>query len=160
MWVQETSRLNTGGSRRGTALVIIILLIAVLSAFTMAAVNYLIINVTAGRDSGAEARAMYLAELGRADAFAYVAQHLTGPWPYTRSLSAVSDGWNAPAGEYSYTITDLTVPDKNPRWLAQVFAYWPTQARPVAQRRLQVQIEKQGDDLTVIAWALGEYGGT
>jgi len=143
--------------RRASALVVVLILISVLSVFTLTAVGYLLTVVTAARDSGAEGHAVYLAELARADAAAYIASHPVGPWPCSRSLTAALDDRDATAGEYTYTITDRTLPKTKPRRLVQVYAYWPTQANPLAQTRLQIWMERDGSVWSVTAWATGEY---
>jgi hypothetical protein len=164
MWRRETARRTPTdllcASRRGAALVVVMLLVAVLSAFTMTAVSYLLASTASGRDSLAEARAMYLAELGRADASAYIDQHPAGPWPHTRPVTAVPDDQGASAGQYSYVITDLTLPMQNQRRLLLVHGFWPSQASPMAQRRLQVWMERQQGAWTTTAYTIGECGGS
>jgi len=140
-----------GDARRATALVVVTLLISVLSVFALSAVSYSLSVLDSDRDATARVRALYLAELGRADAFAYVVKHPAATWPYSRGLTTVEDDQGTPRGEYSYTITDLTLPEQDPRRLVRVSAYWPSQANKQAEARLRVWMEEDGD-WRIVAW--------
>ncbi len=147
---------QTPPQRHGAALVVVTLLISVLSVFALAAVSYLVNSLHGNQDRTAETRAAYVAELGRADAYAYVVNHPEGTWPHTRALTAVVDDRGDPCGEYSYTVTDLTLPEQNQRRAIRVDAYWPDQADPVAERRLNFWMEKNGETWGINAWTLGD----
>lgn len=140
-------------------MLVVALLVGVLSAFSVTAVNYLIGSLDSDRDSAAETRSLYLVELGRADAFAYVVGHPEASWPHSRTLTAVLDDQDVASGEYSYTITDLTLPEQNERRRVQVDAYWPDQARAVAENRLYFWMEESGGTWAITAWTLGTYAG-
>jgi len=142
--------------RRAIALAVVTMLVSVLSVFSLAAVSFLLSSLGGNSAAIAEARALYLAELGRADAFGYVASHPAGPWPRVRSLSAVTDDRGAAAGEYSYTITDLTLPEQNQRRLVHVHAYWPTQAAAAGACELRVWLEQKDGTWRTVAWATGD----
>ena len=127
--------------RHGAALVIVTLLISVLSVFALAAVSYLVNSLHGNQDRTADTRAAYVAELGRADAYAYVVAHPEGAWPYSRGLTTVQDDQGAPCGEYSYTITDLTLPGQNQKRRVCVHAYWPDQANAMAEHEMTFYME-------------------
>ena len=141
---------------RGAALVVVTLLISVLSVFALTAVSYLVNSLNGNQDATAQTRAAYVAELGRADAYAYVVNHPEGTWPHTRALTTVQDDRGNACGEYSYTITDLTLPEQNQRRAIQVDAYWPDHADPAAERRLNLWMEKDGGTWRINAWTLGD----
>ncbi len=143
-------RLIAGG-RRGAALPLVTLLLAVLTTFCLSAVSCLLGALTTGSDSEADARATYVAEVGRAAALAHLTQNPAGPWS-NRSLTSVTDDTGAPAGEYSYTITDLTLPGQDQRCAVQVVAYWPTQANALAERRLSFWAENDAGTWNTAVW--------
>ena len=58
------------------------------------------------------------------------------------------------AGQYSYTITDLTLPEEDPRCLVIVDAYWPAQAEAIAARQLRFWMEGDGESWNLKSWAL------
>jgi len=137
------------------ALPVVALLVAVLTVFSLTAASYLVASNNIDRRHTADTRAVYVAELGRADAFAYVLTHpgITG-WPYTRPPTTLYDAWGHAVGEYTYTITNLTLPEQNPRAHTEVLAYWPTQAEAVVGYRLDFWMEEDGGTWAVTAWAL------
>jgi hypothetical protein len=141
------------GRRRGIALPVVAMLVSVLTVLSLAAVSFLLSSLNVGTDSGAEARATYVAELGRADAFAYVVRNSAGPWT-GRALTPVVDDLGAGAGEYTYTITDLTMPEENQRCAVLVYGYWPNQSSAVASQELRFWMEKNGETWTMKGWAL------
>ena len=93
------TKAGAGGARRGAALPLVILLLAVLAMFTMTAVSLFLGSLTIDSESVAGARADCLAELGRADAFAHVVRNPGGPW-VGRSLTTVTDDAGVDAGQY------------------------------------------------------------
>ena len=140
---------------RGSALAVVTLLVSVLSVFSLAAVSYLLSSLKSDTESAAADRTLYVAELGRADAFAYVVRHPDGPWPHTRTLTTLLDDRNGQAGEYSYTITDLTLPEQNQRRLVHVHAYWPTQLDQARACELRLWLEQTDGAWRSVAWATG-----
>ena len=154
MWRTGTSRTRAiADGRRGTALPVVTMLVAVLAVLCLSSVSYLIGALATGRDSEAGIRAAYVAELGRADAFAYVVRNSDGPWA-GRPLTTVLDDVGVAAGQYYYTITDLTMPEENQRCLVQVYALWPSQADASAERRLKLWMEKDAGSWGITGWAL------
>ena len=154
MWHIETDRTPLGGHKRagrGTALPLVTMLVSVLAVLCLSGVGLLLGNLNADSDEGAEVRAAYVAELGRADAFASVVGNPSGPWT-GRSLTTVLDDRGAIAGEYEYTITDLTLPDENQRCVVLVRAYWPTEANARAASRVQFWMEKDGETWGRTGW--------
>lgn len=156
MWPHGTRAATGRAARRGAALVVVTLLVGVLSTFAMAAVQYSI-TLAAERDSASTACARWLAELGAAAARAHVQRHPLGPWPHTRTLTAVADDRGAPVGEYTYSIADRTLPEQNQRRFIQVTAWCPTQSRPQAAWRLRVWMEQESDRWRTTAQGSGEY---
>jgi hypothetical protein len=140
--------------RRGIALLLVTVLIAVLAVFSLMAVSYGVASMTSDLDAAGETRAAYLAELGRADAFAYVQNHPAASWPVTRELTTVNDATGAPSGQYSYTISDLTLPEGNQRRRGDVEAYWPDSTRPVAQASLSFWMEQEDAVWYLRGWTL------
>jgi len=152
MWRTGTSRMTvTADGRRGVALPVVTMLVAVLAVLCLSGVSYLIGALDAGRNSEAEAHAAYVAQLGRADAFAYVVRNSDGPWT-GRSLTTVLDDAGAAAGQYYYTIADLTMPDENQLCAVEVCAYWPSQADASAERRLRFWMEKDAGTWDTVVW--------
>lgn len=151
MWRAGTDE----SGRRAAALLLVTLLVSVLSAFSLAAVSYLLSRLDADSYTIADARAFYVAEVGVADARAYVAAHAPGPWPHIRALTTVCDDRGAAAGQYSYTITDLTLPEQNERRRVEVHGYWPAQENTKAECQVQVWLEKRDDAWCALTWATG-----
>ena len=147
------------GRRRGVALPVVAMLVSVLTVLSVAAVSFLLSSLTVGSDSQAAVRAAYVAELGRADAFAYVVRNSAGPWT-GRAITAVADDLGANAGEYSYTITDLTMPDENQRCAVVVRGYWPNQSSAVVSQELRFWMEKDGETWAMKGWALDRGPGS
>ncbi|MFW6157815.1 MAG: hypothetical protein ACOC8E_00485 [Planctomycetota bacterium] len=134
--------------QRGAALCIAALLISVLSVFLLAAVDYYLSRLDSDRGVMGEARALYLAELGRADATAYIINHPGSPWPHTRSLTTVCDDLGDSAGEYTYTITK---PTGNWRRVS-VSAYWPSHAEPVGSCDVEAWLHRKSSVWRCEAW--------
>ena len=141
------------GRRRGVALPVVTMLVSVLTVLSLSAVSFLLGSLDVGSDFQAEARAAYVAELGRADAFAYVVRNSSGPWS-GRSMTAVVDDLGVGAGEYYYTITDLTMPEENQRCAVVIYGYWPNQSSAAASQKLRFWMEKDGETWTMKGWAL------
>ena len=137
--------------RQGSALPLVMLLLAVLTTFCLSAVSCLLGALDAASESEPAVRALCVAEVGRAAALAYLDQNPAGPWS-GRALTLVEDNAGVPAGEYSYTITDLTLPGQNLRCLVQVSAYWPNQANVSGERRLSFWAEKDGGTWNTTVW--------
>lgn len=159
MWHTGTSRMTlmTDG-RRGVALPVVTMLVGVLAVLCLSAVSYLLAALDAGRNSAVEAHATYVAELGRADAFAYVVRNSDGPWT-GRSLTTVLDDAGVATGQYYYTITDLTMPGENQRCAVEVHAYWPSQADASAEWRVRFWMEKDAGTWGTVVWTSGASSG-
>lgn len=154
MWHTGTSRWVVAAAlRRGVALPVVTMLVSVLTVLSLTAVSFLLSSLNVGSDSEAEARAAYVAEVGRADAFAYVVRNSAGPWT-GRALTSVDDDLGAGAGEYTYTITDLTMPEENQRCAVLVYGYWPNQSSAAASQQLRFWMEKDGETWAMKGWTL------
>ena len=153
MWHIGTDQWAVASGRRGGALPVVTMLVSVLAVFSMSAVSFLLSSLNVGSASEAEARAAYVAELGRADAFAYVVRNSAGPWS-GRAVTAVVDDLGAGAGEYYYTITDLTIPEQNQRCVVVVYGYWPSQSSATASQELRFWMENDGGTWAMTGWYL------
>ncbi len=134
--------------QRGAALCLVALLITVLSVFLLTAVDYYVTGLQRDQDATGDARAKYLAELGLADATAYVNSGVSDTWPYEHPLTAIYDDQGKLAGEYSYTVTQ---PAGNRRQIT-VTAYWPSQASPLAVRNIKMWMRFQAGQWHRRAW--------
>jgi len=142
-------RSGRGTSRRGFALVMVTLLFPVLSVLGAAAVTYL--ASTANADSQATRRTLvfYAAEAARAHATARVK---AGASSEASGLLPLRDSRGVTVAEYSYTITDISLPEQPQRRKVQLLAYWPAQSGALARQQATVYLEKQ--DTT---WSLRSY---
>jgi hypothetical protein len=135
------------------------MLVSVLAVLSMTAVSFLLSSLDVGSASEAETRAAYVAELGRADAFAYVVRNSSGPWS-GRAVTTVVDDAGAAAGEYYYTITDLTMPEQNQRCVVVVYGYWPSQSLATASQKLRFWMENDGGTWAMTGWSLERMLGS
>ena len=144
-------------AEHASALIVAVLLIGLLATLTMTAVQFYLSLGDSHRQTTAGSRAGYLAELARADAVAYVKAHPAASWPYTRPLTAVADDAGKNAGEYTYTIIDLTVPGGDPRRRIEATAYWPSQADVISQQRVYVWMKETAGAWQITAWTTRDY---
>jgi len=140
---------NRGTSRRGAALALVALLLVVLSVFGGAAVSQLASAYRADADRAASVRVFYVAEAARAHATARVR---AGAGSETSGLCSLPDDEGVTCGQYSFAITDITLPEQDPRRRVQVDAWWPTADQPEAEREVTLYMEKSDG-----TWALQSY---
>jgi hypothetical protein len=129
-----------GTDRRGVALALAALLVSVLSVLALSGVSFFLSSLQRDRDLQKRARAFYVGEAGRADAFAHVAAH-PGETSYTSGLITLRDDLGLAVGDYTYTVADITLPEQNQRRRVRVHAYWPTQAEASTEYQMTFYME-------------------
>ncbi len=152
MWDRGTRQglSATGARQRGTALVLVSLLLLVLSAFAGVATSHLLSALRADGQRTARSAAFYVAEAARAHAMARIA---AGAGSETSGVLSLTDDQGEPYGQYSFAITDITLPEQDPRRRVQVDAWWPTADEPAAEYQVTLYMQKSDGTWTLQSYA-------
>ena len=140
-----------GTERRASALAIVALLVSVLSILALAAVTYFMSSLQSDTDLAAGTRAFYVAEAARADAFAHVVNN-PAEISYESGPRVLRDNNSVRFGEYSYTVSDITLPEQSQRRRVEVHAYWKSQAEFAAERHTKFHMEQSGEAWSVVSY--------
>ena len=144
-----SSRWDRGTDTRGAALVLVALLLLVLSVFASAAVSCLGSSLNADTGWARETFVFYVAEAARAHAIARVK---AGVSSHVSGILLLQDDTGTGCGEYSYAITDITLPEQNQRRRVQVSAYQPDEATAAAQYHATFYMEENGGSWAVVSY--------